>query len=70
MTIVDSRVAKPVMKCEINKGRGVPTCLKKIRDTTTNMVSTYRGYLLSHELRANLFTSIRKLENDQKPLPI
>jgi hypothetical protein len=70
MTIVDSRVAKPVMTCEINKGRGVPTCLKKIRDTTINMVSTYRGYLLSHELRANLFTSIRKLENDQKPLPI
>lgn len=79
ITTVDWRVKKPVQCCQLNKARGVTSSVNKLRGeryffyinkNSINLVGTYKGYLLSYELRANLCANMRRLYMDKKPLPI
>ena len=66
----DLRKKEPAMQCNLTKIRGVPSSICRINKESTNMIATYKGYLISHDIRTNMALSTYRLIYDKKQIPI
>jgi hypothetical protein len=66
----DLRKKEPAMHCSLSKIRGVPSSICKTNNDTTNMIATYKGYLISHDIKTNMTTSTYRLIYDNNQIPI
>lgn len=66
----DIRQPKPAMVYELSKIRGVPSSICRISGEHTNMISTFKGYLLNHDIRTNLTMSTSRLIYEKKQIPV
>jgi hypothetical protein len=66
----DLRKKEPAMHCSLSKIRGVPSSICRINNDNTNMIATYKGYLISHEIKTNMATSTYRLIYDNSQIPI
>lgn len=66
----DLRKKLPAMHCSLSNIRGVPSSICKINNDMTNMIATYKGYLISHDIKTNMATSTYRLIYDNNQIPI
>jgi WD40 repeat protein len=66
----DLRKKEPAMQCNLSKIRGVPSSICRINNESTNMIATYKGYLISHDIRTNMALSTYRLIYESKQIPI
>ena len=66
----DLRQKRPALQFSFSKLRGVPSAICRINNDTTNMISTYKGYVLCHDIRTNTTMSTSRLTYEKKLVPV
>ena len=66
----DLRQKNPALTYSLSKIRGVPSSICNMTGESTNIISTYKGYLMTHDVRTNLIINTRKLVYEKKQTPI
>lgn len=66
----DLRQKNPAIEFSFSKIRGVPSAICRLEKDSTNMISTYKGYILCHDIRSNTTMSTSRLTYEKKLVPV